>query len=348
MSHQPTDDVQQALAAWGLTGAPASPITTGHINRTLLVEDHQGQQLVLQRLNPIFGAEVNLDIQAITERLGAAGITTPRLVPTAAGELWYTAADGSVWRLMTFVAGHTVERADTAARCLSAGRFLGRFHRALWDCDHRFEHRRAGVHDTPRHLAALEQALLDHVSHPAFSRVEPVARRIQTAAGRLNFPDELPLRVVHGDPKITNIIFDETSGEAVCLVDLDTLARLPLALELGDALRSWCSPLGEEREGTLEMDCLRAALSGYAGAVGSLPEPAEREAIPAAVELIAVELAARFCADALNERYFGWDSARFASASAHNLARARSQIFLAESAGEHRSEMEELVKELWR
>ena len=38
---------------------------------------------------------------------------------------------------------------------------------------------------------------------------------------------------------------------------------------------------------------------------------------------ITVELAARFCADALRERYFRWDERRYASASAHNQARTR-------------------------
>ena len=340
--------VAEALDRWDLAEAAASPITEGHINRTFLVQAEDNKRYVLQRLSPIFGAEVNLDLQAITECLDQAGLTTPRLAPTMDGGQWHTAADGGVWRLMTFVPGHTVERVDSAARCRSAGRFLGRFHRALWHCEHTFEHQRAGVHDTPRHLAALKQALVAHPSHRAWPQVEPVARRILLAAGCLTLPRDLPLRVVHGDPKITNVIFDDASGEAVCLVDLDTLARMPLALELGDALRSWCSPLGEEREGTLEMDYVEAALTGYAGAVGQLPQHAEREAIPAAVELIAVELAARFCADALQERYFGWDSARFSSASEHNLARARSQIFLAESAREQMGELERLVRQLWQ
>ncbi len=36
---------------------------------------------------------------------------------------------------------------------------------------------------------------------------------------------------------------------------------------------------------------------------------------------IATELAMRFAADALNERYFGWDRARFPAAGEHNLLR---------------------------
>ena len=58
---------------------------------------------------------------------------------------------------------------------------------------------------------------------------------------------------------------------------------------------------------------------------------AERRALPAGLETIALELSARFCADALRESYFGWDSARFGSRGEHNLVRARSQLSLAAS-----------------
>ncbi len=346
MSSPDTAGVREALQAWGMADAAASPITEGHINHTFLVcAPHS--RYVLQRLSPIFGPEVNLDMDAVTAHLQRAGLTTPRLLRTTDGDLWHQGADGVVWRVMTFVPGHTVQRVDSADRCADAGALLGRFHRTLWDCDHQLEHQRARVHHTARHLAALQQSLVEHTSHRDFSRVAPVADRILRASRGLPLLESLPPRLVHGDPKITNIIFDDRTGAPVCLVDLDTLARMPLALELGDALRSWCSPLGEEREGDLDLDFFGAAMSGYASAVGALPEPAEREAIPAAVQLIAVELSARFCADALDESYFGWDEARFVSATEHNLARARSQIFLAESARKQMGQMERLVRELW-
>jgi hypothetical protein len=43
------------------------------------------------------------------------------------------------------------------------------------------------------------------------------------------------------------------------------------------------------------------------------------------VEWVALELCARFSADALRESYFGWDPTRYASRGEHNLARARGQ-----------------------
>lgn len=342
------DDRQPAavLDAWGLAGAPVTEIPSGHINRTWRV-DGPGGRFVLQWLNPIFAPEVHFDIEAVTARVAAAGLATPRLVPTRAGALWATDPDGGVWRLFTYVPGETLLRADTPQRCAAAGALLGAFHGALWDFSYTYRFGRLGVHDTPAHLATLTRALDEHADHPSRPAVAPVAAAILAHAADLPLDLGLPLRHVHGDPKISNVRFAE-DGRAVCLVDLDTLARMPLAVELGDAFRSWCSPAGEEAEAPLRRDFFEAGLAGYVEGLGDRAAPEERAAVPLLVETIALELAARFCADALRETYFGWDRRRFPRASAHNLVRARSQLALARSVREQRAALEALVRRLWR
>ena len=330
------------LAAWGLVGARAQPVSSGHINRTYRVDPTGRDPLVLQRLSPIFGVEVNEDIEAISAELERAGLLTPRLVPTADGALWLETDDGP-WRALTCIEGQTLLQVDSPARCAEAGALLGRFHAALWSCPHRFRHRRLGVHDTARHLATLREALDRRTAHRLYADVTPVGQTILAEAEQVGISGDLPLRVVHGDPKISNVIFGP-DGAALALVDLDTLARMPLPVELGDALRSWCAPAGEEQEGPFDLALYRAALDGYAGGAGDRPTEAERAAIPDGVALIAVELAARFCADALLESYFGWDRSRFGSAAEHNLARARSQLFLARDVRRRLDEMRRVAR----
>ncbi len=334
------------LGAWGLCQGGTSDVPSGHINRTWLVEQ-AGEKFVLQWLNPVFAPELHFDIEAVTDRLESAGLTTPRLVRTTSGELWATDPDGGVWRLFTFVEGETLLTADSSERCSEAGRLVGEFHRALWDFEYEFRHGRFGVHDTGKHLAALERVLSDHRDHASFAEVEPLAQRILEAALALDLDCDLPERIVHGDPKISNVLFSP-QGRAICLVDLDTLARMPIAVELGDAFRSWCNPQGEDVMVPFDKDFFAAGLTGYARAVGDLPSADERLAIPALVQTIAVELAARFCADALRENYFNWDRARYPSASAHNLKRARAQLALGESVARQMGELERIVRAAWR
>jgi hypothetical protein len=61
-----------------------------------------------------------------------------------------------------------------------------------------------------------------------------------------------------------------------------------------------------------------------------------------------VELAARFCADALHERYFGWDARRYPSASAHNQARTRGQLQVAEIVAAELDALQEITARAFR
>ncbi len=348
-SPAPLDALPEAVrAAYALTpGTDLAPIEIGLINRTYRVTrpDTAPRTLILQRLHPAFRGEVNRDFAAITAHLADKGVTTPRLVPTIDGALWVDAPDGA-WRAQTFLAGRCVAVAESPRVARAAAAAAGRFHRALADLTHTFHFTRPGAHDTPRHLAHLRTVLATHADHARFTEVAPVAARILAHA--LPVIPALPTRIIHGDLKLTNVLFDDTLGEAVALLDLDTLAHGTLAVELGDALRSWCNPAGESAvHAAVDLALVEAALEGYAETTRGLLAPEEPPALPAGLETIALELASRFCADALEERYFGYDAVRYETRGAHNLVRARSQLALAESVSSHRAPLAGLVARLF-
>jgi Ser/Thr protein kinase RdoA (MazF antagonist) len=317
------DDIERQ---YGLRAASVSALGVGLINQTFLVETPDGGRYVLQRLHDIFPGVVNDDIEVVTARLEERGLITPRLIRTVTGRLWVDSSDG-IWRLMTYVPGTVVERVESESRAREAGALLGRFHAALADLDYSFAAARSGIHDIARHVGVLQLALATHRGHPSYQTIRPLGESILAAAADLVPLPSLPTRVVHGDPKISNFIFEPETGRGLCLVDLDTLNRMPLPLELGDALRSWCNPAGEDTGATgFAVDHFRAALSGYADAARKLITPAESGCLVGATLTIMVELAARFCADALNESYFAWNPSRFASRSEHNRVRAEGQL----------------------
>ncbi len=324
--------------AWSaLRGLPVRPGNDGGlINLTWYVGEPVAW--VAQRLHPAFQATVHEDIEAVTAHLAAKGLVTPRLLRTDEGALCRVAPDG-VYRVMDYVPGRTLHKVGSPALAGAAGALVARFHAAVDDLDWSYRHVRGGAHDTPAHMRRLAEGLAraSMATGPAAqwaSGARAVAEGILAAWE--DFPlATLPDRHAHGDLKISNLRFD-AAGAGVCLLDLDTLAALPLDVELGDAFRSWCNPKGEDDTDTFfDLDIFAAAVGGYTSVRALSAE--EREALPGAAERIALELSARFCLDVWNDSYFGWNAERFPSRAAHNLFRARGQLSLARSARSNRA-----------
>ena len=323
-----------------LGGGLVSPLGAGLINQTYLVE-LPNRRLVLQRVNPIFSPRIHETILLVTERLQARGLATPLLVKTADGLLCLDLGPRGVWRVLTFVEGVSFNRVMTLGQAFAAATLVARFHAALEGLEHCFPNDpfpgfRSGVHDTPRHLGRLREALTEHQDHRLFEQVAALAARILKCSEALPPLPELPDIVGHGDLKFNNIMFagpgpDECETPR-CLIDLDTVGPVPLAYELGDALRSWCNRAGEDQvEAVLDLDILQAVAQGYEDGRQRSLAPAERNAVLLGPEWVSLELAARFAADALRECYFGWDPARFPGRGEHNLHRARGQLSLHEA-----------------
>jgi len=335
----------------GWQGARVAPLPGGLINRTYAVE-RDGQRAVLQLVSPIFPPAIHDNIQAVTARLDAAGLPTPRLVPTREGRLWLPAEreGAGVWRMLTHVEGVAFDVVSSAAQAHAAGALIARFHAALDGLQHDFVGMRAGVHDTPAHLARLEQAVATRAEHRLHAEVRALAGEIRAGVAALPALPELRARICHGDLKFNNVMFAAAtppgSEQAVCLIDLDTVGRLSLAFELGDAWRSWCNRAGEDLpEAILDLEIFGASLSGYREGWGRSLPAAERRGLLLGVDWVSLELAARFAADALLESYFGWDPKRFPGRGEHNLVRARGQWSLHTKLRATREERSEMIED---
>jgi Ser/Thr protein kinase RdoA (MazF antagonist) len=244
--------------------------------------------------------------------------------------------------MLTFLAGESVGALRTLALARSAGSFVGRFHDALSAFPHTFAFTRAGVHDTAAHRAKLSEVRSREV--PERGPIDALADLI--LAYPLPTIPALPTRIVHGDLKATNLLFE--GDTAVGIVDLDTLSHGTIALEMGDALRSWCNPK-DESDTTARFDAstFEAALEGYAESTHDFLTAPEARSIVGGAETIALELACRFCVDVYEDRYFGFDPSRYPSRRAHNIARTRAQLSLARSIRDLREALDAIVERLF-
>jgi Ser/Thr protein kinase RdoA (MazF antagonist) len=340
--------------AHGADGAHGGPIeiaelTGGLINATYAVQRGGEPIAVLQRLHPVFGAQVNLDIEAVTAHLAARGLITPRLVRTLDGRAWHEHA-GRVWRALSWVDGTTVHAVPDPSWAEAGGALVGAFHRAVADLSHDYAFARAGVHDTRAHLARLAGCVAAGGDAGAAGAADAadaadLGREILDAARGLPELPDIPRRHCHGDLKISNLRFAASPVRGICLVDLDTVGLSTLAFELGDAMRSWCNPDGEDA-GRFEFDLaiFAAAIRGFGAVAEPVVTTDEKIAIVLGLEAVCLELAARFAVDVFRDEYFGWDPARFASRRAHNLVRARGQLHLGLSVRAARSDALDVVR----
>lgn len=340
--------VERALAEFPALVRPrAAPLAGGLINLSFAVTAEDGE-FVLQRVNPVFAPEVHENIAAVSEQLRRRGQPSPSLLRSRGGQLYADLGPEGVWRVMTRLPGISFDTVQSPAQASAAGARVAAFHVALDDLEHEFRAVRQGVHDTPAHLHTLAMALAEHPQHRLLPEVAELAEQIVVGFVALPKPGELPQRVCHGDLKFNNLLFLGTGPEeqvvTTGIVDLDTVGRMPLHHELGDAWRSWCNRGGEDQTAaSFDLEVFAASLAGYLGALTFVLTRAEREALVHGVEWISLELTARFAADALRERYFGWDRERFPAAGEHNLLRARGQWALHQAALATREQRAELL-----
>ncbi len=332
---------EAALARWGSDDPIRDMADGGLINRTWTVGDPPWA--VLQWVNPIFDPRIHLDIEAVTSRLEEAGLTTSLLVPSTGGELWTTDQHGC-WRLMTYLPGKTLHRLENADQAAEAGHLVGRFHAALTDWDYQFQARQRHIHDTTFHMAELHAARAETAGHPLAPEAHELATEILDHWSRWDGELEPHQRLTHGDLKISNVRFDQAAVRALSLIDLDTLGSMPIACEMGDAWRSWCNPAGEDdpQASVFDLELFTASARAWLAAAPPLSAGERRSLVPG-IERICLELAARFCADAVRNTYFREDREAHPQRGRHNLIRAHGQLILATSARQARAECEAVV-----
>ncbi len=347
MMHPQAETTDEVLRAYGIKAIETQIIDAGLINTTYRIKGDKASCYILQSVNARFPAEINHDIDIVTRHLQRSGLITPRLVLTREGEVFHR-RNNRIWRMFDYIEGKVFHRLNEARQARAAGEMLAKVHVALDRLDDGFAARHSHVHDTPRHLAHLRDTLLNKSAHRRYETIKGLGEAIlQLSKGLPQLP-AVRERMVHGDPKISNFIFSSENNTAICMVDFDTLGKMPIYMEIADALRSWCNPSGEDRaRGYFSLKHCHGALEGYANYAASLLTTDEWCAILPATLTVFIELAARFCADALNENYFSWDAEKFSSHSEHSEIRARGQLNAAHSLLSQYDEINGLMADLF-
>ena len=137
----------------------------------------------------------------------------------------------------------------------------------------------------------------------------------------------IPIRVTHNDTKLNNVLIDDESGKAVCVIDLDTVMPGSTLYDYGDAIRFGASTAAEDEPDlskiSVNMELFRLFTKGFVEEIATVLTKEEIACLPLGAKVMTCELALRFLTDYINgDEYFKINSPD------HNLIRARAQMKL--------------------
>ena len=258
---------------------------------------------------------------------------TLSLVKTRDCKDFYTDSNGKVWRLTPFIENTDCFQSATPELFEASARAFGRFQFMLQGYPAETLHETiVNFHNTEDRFAKFEAAL----AADKLDRAKDIADEIKfvmdrkadcSVALQALREGKLPLRVTHNDTKLNNILIDRTSGEGICVIDLDTTMPGLSINDFGDSIRFGANHSKEDEKDlskvNFDIELYEVYARGFLeGAQGSLT-PAELEYLPWGARLMTLECGIRFLTDYLDgDHYFRIHRPE------HNLDRCRTQFKL--------------------
>jgi thiamine kinase-like enzyme len=333
-----------------------SPYGSGHINDTFkLTLSETKQQYILQRLNHfVFKNPLRIvqNHQKLQNAFGISNseITIPSIISTLKGELLSIDEQGNSWRLTNYIdSSYSIDIVEHEWQAYEAGFAFGwfaksceilnpsSFHEAIKNfhsLSFRVEQLKQAIHNNTANRLESVIELIDffRLREQKLFRIEDLAKQ-----GRI------PVRVVHNDTKINNVLFK--GNRAVAVIDLDTAGPGLLFNDYGDAIRTSANFALEDEKDVgkvrLNLKTFEAFSNGYLSQVKSIITLEERENLFLAPILLTYIMGIRFLTDYLNgDKYYKTQYPE------HNFVRSKVQIELIMSMENHESQIRNIVSNL--
>ena len=306
-------------------------LPSGNINNTYRVftEDQRGD-VILQRINREVFQRPDLimeNIQTVRHHLNrfpVSGFTTndrrwemPRIYQTNDGANLVVDSQSFSWRALSYIRdSKSIDKITTPQQAEEMGFALGTFHRSTHTLNIATLHDTlSGFHLTSQYLSRFNTVLSRMPHQPQSPEDRFCATFIKKREKKVSILEnalkkkKLLLRPTHGDPKISNVLFDKKTDSAISIIDLDTLRPGLIHHDIGDCLRSCCNEAGEEEtrpeKVRFNIEICAIILKNYLSITSELWRPAELNYIYDSIHLMALELGIRFYTDFLEDnRYF--------------------------------------------
>lgn len=343
----------------------AEEIHTGLINATYRVtyekSDGTRERYILQRINPNVFKDpkaVMRNVERVTRHINwkvlriqkdASGQTL-NLYPARGGKFYAMGVNGGYWRCYNNLEStHTYDVVESTTQAYQAGYAFGSFQDLV--CDMPLENISETIPDF-HHTRKRYDRLMEVAKENPHGRLESCIRELDFIKEREKDVDRLldmqaagilPTRITHNDTKINNVMMDEHTDKAVCVIDLDTVMPGLTLYDFGDLVRTATSPAKEDETDlnkvSMQMPMFEALVNGYLDAAISFLTQEEIDELPFAGKLISLEIGIRFLTDYLEgDVYFKTMHEK------HNLDRCRTQLKLVASIESQMETMQNYVR----
>lgn len=363
------NEIMHVAGKFGISGEliDFSVYTDGHINstyRATFEKDGEYSKFVVQGINtnvfknPDFLMENIVNVtRYLKDKLDESGKDSSReclsFLQASDGKYYYY-HEGKCWRIYNFIdRSYTINYIKNRSFFENAGKAFGRFQRNLSGYPMETLHETIkDFHNTPKRVEALEKS----VSADVKGRAENVRKEIEFALERkkdakllLDLYKEglIPLRVTHNDTKLNNVLFDEDTNKAICVIDLDTIMPGFSLYDFGDAIRFGGNTTKEDDSDlnnvNISIELFRSYTKGFLSTCAKALTKAEVEHLAFSAKLMTYECGVRFLTDYLDgDVYFRTEYPE------HNLVRARNQFKLVSEIEKNLDRMNRIVDEIYQ
>ncbi len=309
---------------------------SGLINHTWKITS-AAHEYVLQRINTnVFkqpGAIEN-NLTKLDNYLKATAPTYLFAAPLAANDGSHLIrVDGEYYRLSPFIHdSHTVDFVSKPAQAYEAAKQFGKFTRLLDGFDpNQLQYSLPDFHNLSLRISQFRSAI-DAASEERKEKAFFEIRQIESSSDIADIYEKIintgriPLRVIHHDTKINNILFDG-NDKGICVIDLDTVMPGYFISDVGDMMRTYLSEANEEEKDISQIKIrtglFKAIYAGYMEEMGNVLSEQEKDIFLYSGKFMIYMQAVRFLTDYLNgDIYY---HIKYAD---HNLFRAKNQLTL--------------------
>lgn len=337
------------------------PYGSGHINSTWLAIHKSADGTEVKNLMQKINNYVFKNPDELMDNI--AGVTaflrdkveedgTLTVIPTLDGKNVYLDEFNNYWRVYKFIEKATAyQQIENDNDFYTCGIAFGEFQQMLAEYPAEKLHETIpNFHNTPSRFADFKKALAEDKA----GRAKDVQAEIDFVLARECKADaitsklesgEIPYRVTHNDTKLNNILIDDATGKAKCVIDLDTIMPGAAAYDFGDSIRFGASTGAEDETdlSKIEVDLhlFEVFAKGYLSTANKFLTPTEKDSLVTGAYLMTLECGVRFLTDHLNgDVYFKIHREN------HNLDRCRTQFKLVADMEAKEAKMREIVNSI--